>query len=214
MPTGFLSDSERERLSGFPAEVPSEDLFSYFTLDGSDRALVPVRSAPSNRLGFALALCAVRYLGFCPEDLSAAPEGVLWYVSEQLGVPAAARKGHGERAQTRTEHLGTIYAHLGFRRATDRDLRELAGWLVRRALEHDDPALLLRTAAQRLREQKVVRPGVTVLERLVAAARERAGERTFQALSPLLTEEHKAGLDGLLVPDAPGGPEASFAPGV
>jgi TnpA family transposase len=117
-----------------------------------------------------------------------------------------AIKGYGERAQTRTEHLGTIYAHLGFRRATDRDLRELARWLVRRALEHDDPVLLLRTAAERLHEQMVVRPGVTVLERLVAATRERAGEQTFQALSPLLTEERKAQLDGLLIPDAPGGP--------
>lgn len=48
---------------------------------------------------------------------------------------------------------------------------------------------------------------MTVLERLVAAAGERAGEQTFQALSPLLTEERKAQLDGLLVPDAPGAPK-------
>ncbi len=41
MPTGFLSDSERARLCSFPPEIPTEDLFSYFTLTGTDRALVP-----------------------------------------------------------------------------------------------------------------------------------------------------------------------------
>jgi uncharacterized protein DUF4158 len=76
-----------------------EDLFSCFTLTGTDRTLVPTTSAPANRIGFALSLCAVRYLGFCPEDLSTAPESVLWYVSEQLGVPSEALRGYGGRAQ-------------------------------------------------------------------------------------------------------------------
>ncbi len=67
MPVRSLTDSERERLSGFPPEIPEDDLFSYFTLSGADRALVPARTAPTIQLGFAVALCAIRYLGFCPE---------------------------------------------------------------------------------------------------------------------------------------------------
>ena len=88
MPAGFLTEADRERLECFPREVPAEDLYALFTLTGPDRTAIPARTAPANRLGFALALCAVRYLGFCPEDLSTAPADVVRYVSEQLGVPA------------------------------------------------------------------------------------------------------------------------------
>ena len=51
---------------------------------------MPARSAPANRLGFAVSLCAVRYLGFCPEDLAAAPGNVAFYVGHQLGIPGEA----------------------------------------------------------------------------------------------------------------------------
>ena len=66
MPTGFLTTAENDRLSGFPHEIPLEDLFAFFSLTGADRTAVPSRASSPNRLGFAL--CAVRYMGFCPED--------------------------------------------------------------------------------------------------------------------------------------------------
>lgn len=94
-------------------------------------------------MGFALALCAVRYLGFCPEDLSGCPGDATWYVSQQLGLPPDALEGYTEREQTRTDHLKKIYEHLGYRRPAPTDLRDLFGWLIERALEHDDPALLV-----------------------------------------------------------------------
>jgi hypothetical protein len=41
-----------------------------------------------------------------------------------------------------------------------------------RALEHDKSGLLFQLACEHLRAEKIVRPGVTRLERLVMAARE------------------------------------------
>jgi TnpA family transposase len=105
MPVRLLTDAEREQLAGFPIEVPTEDLYAFFTLTGPDRAVVPARSAPANRLGFALALCAVRYLGFCPENLAAAPKNAAWYVGQQLMVSTEALEGYPEREQTTTDHL-------------------------------------------------------------------------------------------------------------
>ena len=197
----LLTNAERERVSGFPVEVPEEDLYAYFTLTGADRMLVPTRSAPANRLGFALALCSVRYLGFCPQDLSEAPGGVAWYVGEQVGVPVEALGGYPERERTKTDHLKAIHDHLGYRRPSREDLRGLFTWMVGRALEHDDPALLVRMAAERLKAEKIVRPGATRLERMAAAARERANVETFRSVSPLLSPETRARLDALLEPE-------------
>jgi TnpA family transposase len=201
MPVSLLTDAERSRLSGFPKEVPAEDLHAFFTLTGPDRAAVPERSAPANRLGFALSLCAVRYLGFCPENLASVPRDVAWYVGQQLMVPAEALAGYPEREQTRTDHLKKVYEHLGYRRPAAEDLRDLFGWLVERAIEHDDATLLVSLLAERMKRERIVRPGASRLEKMVAAARERAGGETFRALSPLLSAGMRADLDALLVPD-------------
>jgi hypothetical protein len=51
LPVAFLSAAERDRLSGFPHEIPLEDLFAFFSLTGADRAAVPRTASPPNRLG-------------------------------------------------------------------------------------------------------------------------------------------------------------------
>ena len=58
MPGRFLTVTERERLDRFPQEVAPTDVITFFTLSTADRDQIPVKSAPHNRLGFALQLCA------------------------------------------------------------------------------------------------------------------------------------------------------------
>ena len=99
MPTGFLSDAERERFDGFPAQVVPGDLDTYFTLSRADRRQIPPTASPANRLGFALQLGTLRFLGFCPDDLSAAPEVVVAYVARQLDVAPGELAQYGKRAR-------------------------------------------------------------------------------------------------------------------
>ena len=93
-------------------------------------------------------------------------------------------------------------AYLGFRQATPIDLYAVQTWLLARALEHDKPTLLLQLACEKLYRERIVRPGVTRLERFVASAREKAHDETFRQLTWLLTDDRKTLLDGLLQPDA------------
>ena len=92
----------------------------------------------------------------------------------------------GRRGQTRTEHLRQIRQYLDFRKATAGDLSRLESWLVDRALEHDRPTLLLRMACEHLRGLRIERPGVTHLERLIAAARQWVQHETYRRLAPIL----------------------------
>jgi Domain of unknown function (DUF4158) len=68
VPIGFLSDAERERLDGFPAQIVPGDLDTYFILSRADRRQIPRTTSASNRLGFALQLGMLRFLGFCPDS--------------------------------------------------------------------------------------------------------------------------------------------------
>ncbi len=198
----FLADSERERLSSFPADVPPDDLASFFILTEFDKQLIPVTSSSSNRLGFALQLCALRYLGFCPDNITHAPISVVNYVACQLGVSPDDLAVYGGRSQTRTYHLQAIQAYLGFRKASESDLAALSSWLLERALEHDKPTVLLQLACDNLRAQRIVRPGLTIIEKFVTAARNQATDQVFTQLAPMLTREHRQFLDDLLVPEA------------
>ena len=86
MPGQFLTSIERERLSRIPGDISKADLASFFTLTDSDLDAIPVKSAGYNRLGFALQIGALRYMGFCPDDLTTTPPSVVKYVASQLGI--------------------------------------------------------------------------------------------------------------------------------
>jgi TnpA family transposase len=204
MPSPVLTDAERERFLRFPAQIPRADLNAYFTLTASDRKEVPRTSTAPNRLGFALQLCALRYLGFCPEDLSTVPAAALQYVADQVDATPECLPEYGDRRHTRTDHALQAQAHLRLHRPDQADLDDLSTWLVARALEHDHPAVLVDLACQRLRSRGVVRPAIVVLERLVATARRRARAETHRLVAPLLTEARKTILDRLLVPGEEG----------
>src|SRR4051794_39093686 len=202
VPGSFLNDTERERLRRFPPEIPSEDLIGYFTLSERDQLLVRGQRRDHNRLGFALQVCALRYLGFVPAKLHSAPPAAVGHLAEQLGVAPRCLAKYGERSQTRTSHLQEVLVHLGFRKARPGDLSALKTWLVARALEHDRPSLLFQLACEKLRTDKVVRPELTCLERMVIAAQQQAQHETYRLLTPILSDDTKTLLDGLLVPDA------------
>ena len=73
MPPRILSEAELARFERWPAHVPSAEFVRSFTLTGPDCDLIAGRRRPANRLGIAMQLCALRYLGFVPEDLKFAP---------------------------------------------------------------------------------------------------------------------------------------------
>ncbi len=203
MATQVFTDADLEALRRFP-EIGREELFRFFTLTPADVAFVdPGRGrGPTDRLGLAVALCSLPWLGFVPDDVGSAPRAAVARLAEQLGVDPDAIRSYGRRAKTRTEHLRQAARYLGWRPAGALELKELDEFLLARAMEHDSPTLLFRLSCEYLSSARVIRPGpVTVVER-VAHAREVARQETFDRLAREFTDERRAALDGLLVVDS------------
>ncbi|HLB87879.1 MAG TPA: Tn3 family transposase [Terriglobales bacterium] len=201
MPVPLLSTTERDRANRFPPALTAEDLVTFFTLSEADQEQMPVHAGPHIRLGFALELCALRFMGFVPDDLTSAPPEAVTFIAQQLALAPEVLAHYTGSAHTRMHHRQTIQAYLGYRKMQREDRERLAAWLVERALEHDKPLLLYTLLCEQLRTEHVLRPGVTRLERLVTAARMRAETETFQPLTPLLTDDRRQWLDTLLAPD-------------
>ena len=76
---------------GEPAAVPEigrEELFRFFTLTPADSVFIdPGRGrGPAGRLGLAVAVCTLPWLGFVPDDVASAPPAAVARLAEQLRV--------------------------------------------------------------------------------------------------------------------------------
>jgi|SRR5262245_47242021 len=144
MPVDFLSVAERDRWQRFPETIPHDDLVAFFVLSEQDVREVHRQREPHNRLGYALQLGALRYLGFVPEDLQTIPPEVVTFVAEQLAVAPSVLTAYAHRHRTQTDHQLSVQTYLGFRPMAPLDWYALQTWVIERALEHDKPTLLLQ----------------------------------------------------------------------
>jgi TnpA family transposase len=199
MPTRFLSDAEITRLEGWPEMIDADSLGRYFHLDVRDLEFVRRQNGASGQLGIGLQLCALRWLGFFPDDLPAAPEEAISCLADALDVPGRAIFDYSVRPQTRWEHRPLVRDHAGFVAVSEVVLAPVREWLVEQAMEHERPSLLFSEMCAELRRRGIERPSVAEVMRHVAWARERAHEQTFERLAPQLTDVVRSLLDGLLV---------------
>jgi hypothetical protein len=149
----------------------------------------------------AVQLCALRFMGFLPDDLSSLPEQALVWVAEQLEADPADLLRYGRRGQTRSEDAAGVRRHLGFCLASAEEIDGLGRWLVGRAVEHDAPSALFSLAVEHLLARQIVRPPIDQLSRMIATAREAAHHAVCDMLDWQLDDQRKAELDRLLVRD-------------
>jgi len=122
------------------------------------------------------------------------------YVAQQLGLDDPTCLEHYHSRDTQWDHAREIQQHYGYRDFHDPgESFRLVRWLYSRAwLSAERPSVLFDLATARLVERKVLLPGVTTLERLVARVRDRSAARLWHRLAQLLTAEQKANLATLL----------------
>lgn len=200
MPGSFLSETDRTELNAFPKTISLSDLNHYFRLSPRDKQAAKEQHGAVNKLGFALQLCTLRFLGWCPKEWGELPEEVVSYLAQQLKVAPELLEKYGKRENTRLNHFRKIKAYLGFKEVKPQESQELEKWLLARAKEHDAPSVLFRELTNQLYFKKLVRPGVTILEGMVVRVREAARKHHFESLQPFLTPERKQLLDSLLDP--------------
>ncbi len=200
MSVDFLSTDQQKRFGHF-AGVPSNDqLARYFHLDETDHQHIRSRHGDHNKLGFALQLGIVRFLGTFLSQTDEVPPGVVAYLAHQLSIqdPSCLQK---YQDQVRWRHVREISKVYGYRVFHDQPGHwQLVRWLyIRSWLGAERPSVLFDHATAWLVKQKILLPGITTLGRLVSRVRDRTTAKLWQVLNNATSIDQRARLEALLV---------------
>ncbi len=201
MPVDFLTAEQQRHYGRYVGEPSSAQLGRYFHLDDADHGVLRKRRGDHNRLGFALQLGTVRFLGTFLDNPTDVPQVVVTHLARQLAITdltCLSRYGAGE---THWDHVNEINAVYGYRDFSNQPEHfRLIRWLYVRAwLSAERPSLLFDLATAWLVERKVLLPGVTVLARVVAQVRDRVSARLWRVLTAAPDTRQRERLEALLV---------------
>ena len=200
MPVSFLTKEQEQRYGRFVSEPSAEQIARYFHLDDVDRELIARRRWDHMRLGFAVQLCTVRFLGTFLDDPTDIPPVVASTTAQQVGVTDAGCLSLYRTSKARWDHAAEIRERYGYRPFADGVVQfRLNRWLYALCWTGTDrPSVLFDRALSWLLANKVLLPGLTVLERAVARVRARANERLWRGLTARITPEQRARLESLV----------------
>jgi TnpA family transposase len=199
VPVDFLTEAQKCRYGRYPEEVSAIQLARFFHIDDTDRVLIGKRRGDANRLGFALQLLTVRFLGTFLANPIEAPANVVAHVARQLGIDVSCLPRYLDREPTRRAHRAEIREAYGYGDFGPPWSFRLSRWLFLRAwLGNERPSLLLDLATAWLIEHKILLPGVTTMTRLVARIRERTASHLWRRLCALPSAEQQDRLEALL----------------
>ena len=208
MPVSFLTAEQERRYGRYAGEPSTDQLARHFHLDDADRELATAKRWDHMRLGFAVQLGTVRFLGTFLDNPVDVPMGVAGDLARQLGIADPGCLTLYREGRVRWQHAREFRAGFGYREFTDPAMRfGLARWLYALCWTGTDrPSVLFDRATAWLVTEKVLLPGATALERLIARIRGRAARRLWRSLSRDVTHEQRARLDALLLAGEGGRP--------
>ena len=203
MPVEFLTREQQDSYGTYSQAPSPEQFFRYFYFDDHDWAILSKRRGDHNRVGFAVQLGTMRFLGTFLNDPTKVPNDVINYIGKQFNISDSScleryKESEAHRHRDHTAEIKRLYGYHDFNDPSESF--KLVRWLYTRSwISEEQPSVMFDLATARLIERKVLLPGVTTLVRLIARIRDRVSTRFWRVLASLPTSEQCENFESLLV---------------
>ncbi len=194
----LLTPEQRLEMKSLPNE--EWELGVYYTFSKYDIENIKKHRRDYNKLGFAVQLAVLRYPGWTLTEIKEIPKKFLSYIGAQLNIDPKNFNLYAQRENTFWEHLKEIRKLYGFNNFTVKNYRDLLKYLVSNAMENNNTDHLLNLSFKKLRQEKIIFPGITTIERAVWESRQLAQKKVCRLLNSTLTSTQKNQLDELTKP--------------
>lgn len=201
MPVDFL-EHQHDSYGSYCQPPTSQDLSRCFHLDDLDLELISEKRGAHNRLGFALQLSTLRYLGLFIKQPFDVPDVVIETLQEQLNLHEKVDYQRYLNGSQRWHHIQQIRDYYGYTDLSEgRIVFYFCRWLYALCWSGiDRPKVLFEKAQYWLIAHKVILPGRSTLERFISKLRARVDKRIWRILVSDLTLEQQEQLLELLLP--------------
>jgi hypothetical protein len=158
------------------------------------------KRSEATRLGYALQLTSVRFVGTFLENDTHVPPMIVQLLASQVNVASLSCLNDYWRSEQRWRHTTEIRTRYGYREFSDKGIRFRLGRLLCAMCwtGTDRPSILFDHACVWLAKHKVLLPGVTTLERFIAEVRTRMESRLWHRLGQNINQDQKDQLENLL----------------
>ena len=200
MPVDFLTSLQKEKYGKYPETISSTELSRYFYLDDADLHWITSKRLDSTKLGYALQLCTVRFLGIFLVDPTIVPKIVLDVLKQQIKLSDISCLSIYRESEQRKRHAIEIRTRYGYHEFMDKGVRFRLGRLLCAMCwtGPDRPSVLFDHACAWLIANKILLPGFTTIERFIAEIRSRMEIRLWKYLTKNVTAIQQEQLENLL----------------
>jgi hypothetical protein len=192
--------SKYENYGQYNTNPTPEQLLEHFHLNPEDLNLVNTCRYTHTKLGMAVQLCTLRFLGTFLPDPTDVPAVVIVHLERQLGVENVNFKRYRSFEDVRLEHRKRIREHLGYHDFGEAESNQVFESLLQKLLlAEENTGVLFDFITNELSEQNIVLPAASTIQKLIAKAREQANTRLYRQLAEKLSKTQIQKLERLLL---------------
>jgi TnpA family transposase len=184
----------------YTSEPNTEQLKLYFTLSPSDLVFLERTRTPNSKLGMALQLTTLRFLGTFLVNPLNTPAVVNDFLSLQLGFDGIELESYATKKRTVFHHQELIRTYLGYQEFKGTGFIAASRVLLERLqISEENEIILFDLVTKTLLERSIVLPGATTITRLIRRARERIRVRLYKKIYSRLSKTFQKKLEQLLL---------------
>ena len=194
----LTSSAQQEALLSLD-KLSKDEFQGYFSFSRSDVKFILSHRGVENRLGIGLQLCLARYPGISLNSVDKVSKSLVEYVADQLKISTIDLDNYLSKKNTPLVHLKKICRHYNYSLYSSKASDYLKNILNEAIQENNDELFLINLAIYRLREQHILLPELSEIERLISTIRQNHEKYLYKKIIELLSENQKEQLDSLLV---------------